>query len=187
MTTTVLTVRATECAPAMLLRPWEAADLEALVNTYRDPLLRRFTMTNVESREDAERWLEIRRRGWKDGTYLSFAVLEKDETVDGRLVGNVVVKRPGPGPAAAEVGYWTCATARGRGVAPRALEAVTTWAVDAFTDDGLERLELLHQVDNPASCRVAEKCGYAFEATLPACPPYPLDGHLHIRRGSRHE
>jgi RimJ/RimL family protein N-acetyltransferase len=67
-------------------------------------------------------------------------------------------------------------------VAPRALRALTDWAFDTFGDGGLARLELLHQVDNTASCRVARKCGYEFAGTLPAAPPaFPLDGHLHIR------
>ena len=57
------------------------------------------------------------------------------------------------------------------------------WALDAFRADGLECLELLHQVDNLASCRVAEKSGYQLDSVLPPAPPsYPLDGHLHIRR-----
>ncbi|WP_408055277.1 hypothetical protein [Streptomyces paludis] len=28
----------------------------------------------------------------------------------------------------------------------------------------------------------AEKTGYAFHRILPARPPFPRDGHLHIRR-----
>jgi RimJ/RimL family protein N-acetyltransferase len=97
-------------------------------------------------------------------------------------VGNAVLKYAGPGAPTAEVGYWTAGHARGRGVAPRALQAVTDWAFAGFGDDGLTRLELLHQVDNLASCRVAEKTGYAFSTLLPASPPaFPLDGHLHVR------
>ncbi len=80
------------------------------------------------------------------------------------------------------MGYWTAAWARGRGVAPRALEALTAWAFAAFAEEGLVRLELLHQVDNVASCKVAEKSGYAFAELLDALPPeFPLDGHLHVR------
>ncbi|MFJ8476659.1 hypothetical protein [Kitasatospora sp. NPDC094011] len=56
------------------------------------------------------------------------------------------------------------------------------WAFDAFAEDGLLRLDLLHEGDNDASCRVAEKSGYPFARILPAFPPYPLDGHLHSRK-----
>ncbi|MFF6910256.1 GNAT family N-acetyltransferase [Streptomyces sp. NPDC012389] len=99
------------------------------------------------------------------------------------MVGNLALKRPGPGAERAKVGYRTVARARGRGVAPRALEALTDWAFTTFAAEGLVRPELLHQVDNVASCRVAEKAGYAFAEVLGALPPeFPLDGHLHVRR-----
>jgi RimJ/RimL family protein N-acetyltransferase len=62
------------------------------------------------------------------------------------------------------------------------LEALTGWAFTAFADDGLERLELLHQVDNTASCRVARTCRYELTGLLPAAPPaFPLAGHVHAR------
>lgn len=46
-------------------------------------------------------------------------------------MGGVVLKEVSPGKASAEVGYWTADSARGQGVAPRALEAVTAWSLDA--------------------------------------------------------
>jgi RimJ/RimL family protein N-acetyltransferase len=52
-------------------------------------------------------------------------------------------------------------TARGTGVAPAAAEAVCAWAFDV----GFHRLELQHSTRNPASCRVAEKSGFALEGT----------------------
>ncbi|MFC9954149.1 GNAT family N-acetyltransferase, partial [Streptomyces prasinus] len=65
----------------------------------------------------------------------------------------------------------------GRGVAPRALGALADWAFTAFAHEGLTRLELLHQVDNTASCRVAEKAGFTQAGILPAAPPaFPLEG-----------
>ncbi|WP_370101026.1 GNAT family N-acetyltransferase [Streptacidiphilus sp. MAP12-20] len=79
---------------------------------YRDPTLRRWTMRPVESAEDAAQWLDVQRQGWETGERLSFAVLE-----EGGLVANVVLKRTGPDRAPGEVGYWTAAPARGRGVA----------------------------------------------------------------------
>lgn len=93
-----------------------------------------------------------------------------------------MLKDTAPGKPSAEVGYWTAAHARGRGVAPRALEALTGWAFSTLGADGLQRLELLHQVDNPASCRVAQKSRYDVDRILPAAPPaFPLDGHVHTR------
>lgn len=183
---TVLRTDASGGTPALVMRPWREADGPALLEVYDgDPLLRRFTRVPVDSDEDATRWLEVRRQGWADGSYLGFAAFEAEhDGSEGPLVGNVVLKRPEPDGPSAEVGYWTAARARGRGIAPKAVEALTVWAFESYTAHGLERLELLHQVDNLASCRVARKCGYLYEATLPACPPFPLDGHLHVRRSS---
>lgn len=158
--------------PALDLRPWDDSDIRPLIDVYRDPVLRQWTRLPVTGVEDALRWLEIQRDGWRSGERFSFAVLE-----EGRLVGNVALKR---GAAhRTEVGYWTAAGARGRGIAPRALEALTGWAFGALP--GVTRLELLHQIDNAASCRVAEKTGYVYRRTLPARPPFPLDGHEHVR------
>jgi hypothetical protein len=37
-------------------------------------------------------------------------------------------------------------------------------------------------VGNQASCRVADKAGFAFSAMMPPLPPeFPQEGHLHIR------
>jgi RimJ/RimL family protein N-acetyltransferase len=41
---------------------------------------------------------------------------------------------------------------------------------------------LVHDVGNPASCRVAEKAGYPFRELSPANPPHWFtDGHIHMR------
>ncbi|MER7948878.1 GNAT family N-acetyltransferase [Streptomyces sp. NPDC096079] len=177
---------ATPTAAALTLRPWCAEDVTALVEAYQDPELRRWSGSRLESEDDGQRWVGVQERGWATGIRFAFAVLEETlDPVAPRLVGNVVLKRTDSGRPSAEVGYWTAARARGRGVAPRALETLTGWAFDTFRDDGWEGLELLHQVDNPASCRVAEKSGYVFDRLLPSSPPaYPLDGHLHLRRAA---
>ncbi|WP_431046916.1 GNAT family N-acetyltransferase [Streptomyces sp. P1-3] len=158
-------------------------DAASLVEVYQDHDLRRWTNSPVESEADGLRWVRAQGRGWAAGDRFGFAVLER--ATDGappQLVGNVVLKEVASGKPSAEVGYWTAARARGRGVAPRALEILSAWSFDTFRANGLERLELLHQVGNLASCRVAQKSGYAFDRVLPSAPPsYPLDGHLHIR------
>ncbi|WP_326771397.1 GNAT family N-acetyltransferase [Streptomyces sp. NBC_01445] len=174
----------TPSAPALVLRPWCAEDVDALVGAFQDSALRHWTSTPVENDADGARWVRDQQRGWVAGNRFGFAVLEaQPDVAHGQLVGNVVLKEVASGKPSAEVGYWTAAHARGRSVAPRALEVLTYWAFDTFGAHGLERLELLHQEDNRASCRVAQKSGYEFDRVLPAAPPsFPLDGHLHIRR-----
>lgn len=176
----VLRAAATTAAPALTLRPWRDDDAEALLAAYRDPVLRAWTQYPVSNAADARAFLRRARQGWAAGRRFSFAVLEPGPQGE-RLVANVVLKEVSPGRPHAEVGYWTAAPARGRGVAPRAVAAVTEWAFARFAAGGLTRLELLHQVDNPASCRVAEKSGYVFQDVLPARPPFPRDGHRHVR------
>ncbi|MEY2229922.1 GNAT family N-acetyltransferase [Streptomyces sp. BF23-19] len=181
ITSVTLGAAATPTAPALVLRPWCVDDVAALVEASPDP--------GPRSEDDGLGWVRAQEWGWAEGVRFGFAVLESGTgtgaSSPARLVGNVVLKEVAPGKAAAEVGYWTATRARGRGVASRALEALTNWSLDVFRADGLERLELLHQVDNLASCRVAAKCGYAYDRTLASAPPaFPLDGHLHVRRAA---
>ncbi|MGW5659581.1 GNAT family N-acetyltransferase [Streptomyces sp. NPDC003758] len=174
---------ATPSTPALILRSWSPLDAADLVELYRDAALRRWTSSAVNDEASAARWIQDQQWGWERGDRFAFAVIESQTAgTDGRLAGHVVLKIVAPGTSSAEVGYWTAAHARGRGVAPRALQALTDWAFTAFPGEELTRLELLHQVDNAASCRVAEKSRYALTRLLPAAPPaYPLAGHLHVR------
>ena len=183
-TSVVLRTNAPPAGPPLVLRPWRTADVAALVEAFEDPALRRWTSHSLNDEAEGARWVEAQQQAWADGARFGFAVVEEQPGgPQARLLGNVVLKDVATGKAAAEVGYWTVAHARGRGVAPRALQALTGWAFATFAAVGLDRLELLHQADNRASCRVAEKTGYAHTGTLPAAPPaFPLDGHLHVRR-----
>ncbi|MDQ1015627.1 RimJ/RimL family protein N-acetyltransferase [Streptomyces afghaniensis] len=138
----------------------------------------------VHDRAGAARWIQDQQRGREAGNRFAFAVSEvRADAGEGELVGHAVLKNVAPGASSAEVGHWTAAHARGRGVAPRApWGALTGWAFAAFAGDGLTRLELLHQADNTASCRVARKCGYELSSLVAAAPPaFPLEGHLHAR------
>ncbi|MEL3949284.1 MULTISPECIES: GNAT family N-acetyltransferase [Streptomyces] len=180
--TVTLRVAATAWAPGMVLRPWEDGDAAMLIEVYCDPLLRQWTRMPVRDRAEAAHWLAVRHKGWVTGDYVSFAVEEEREGEKRELVANVAVKGPRNATGVGEVGYWTAAAARGRGVASRALDALTDWAFGTYGDNGLHWLRLLHQVDNVASCRVAAKAGYDLDAVLPVRPPFPAPGHLHVRR-----
>lgn len=168
---------------SLLLRPWGTADIPRLLDIYRDPVMRQSSRNPIVTEQDARRWLEVQQQGWTDGGRLSFSVLDSQPGIGpARVLGNVVLKGCQAGKAAAEVGYWTAAAARNRGVASQAVKMLTAWAFESFGPQGLQRVELLHQEDNLASCRVAQKCGYALIDVLPADPPaFPAAGHVHVR------
>ena len=132
--------------------------------------------------EEATLWLSGQEHGWACGDWLTFAVLDASQNM---VVGHVGLKNRDGGQVGAggrgEISYWTAAGARGRGIAPAAVRAVTDWAFSHFGADGLPRIMLVHDLDNPASCRVALKSGYPFHELSPANPPYWFtDGHIHL-------
>lgn len=67
--------------------------------------------------------------------------------------------------------YWIHAAYRGRGLTSRAATAVANWAL---SDGGLQRLELGHRANNPASARVASAAGFIHEGTERA--KFVIDG-----------
>jgi RimJ/RimL family protein N-acetyltransferase len=207
MATAKLHVPAANGLGALLLRPWLAADMPALVAemdreyptaglwSRRDARPHRTTLpggaqrwTGPTDEQDAAEWLAGQDRGWRDGDWLSFAVLEADADGGHALAGHICIENRLDGGRVgelqtAEIHYWTAVAARGRGVAPAAVRAMTDWAFGAFGATGLREIMIVHDVDNPASCRVAEKAGYPFEVLSPAKPPlWFTDGHIHLRR-----
>lgn len=142
-----------------LLRPWDLADVDAVWAALQDPEVRRWNSTGSTTREDAAVFV-ARRRDWSAGDHASWAVVEDASAV---LLGSVSVHSIDAAHANAQIGYWTVPAARGRGVASAAVATACAWAFDSLAVD---RIELCHAVGNPASGRVAEKAGFAFEGRL---------------------
>jgi RimJ/RimL family protein N-acetyltransferase len=182
-----LTVPPSATSPTLLLRPWTEQDIPAMVAAYRDPVMRHWLRRPVTTTQEARRIIQARRADRRAGTGFSFAVLQAAaDGVAGDLVGGVSIRRLDREDASGEVGYWVTAPSRGQGIAPRALNAVCEWAFRLPRHRPLEQLELIHAVGNRASCRVADKAGFALAAVLPPLlPDFPDDGHLHIRQAGR--
>ncbi|MDI3386493.1 GNAT family protein [Streptomyces sp. B-S-A8] len=170
-------------AEGLRLRPWDPAsdsDVSAYLLGVTDPEFRRFNnpLRHVDDLDAARLALRERARQWETGAEGGLCVTGAD---DGTVLGHVSLKSLYWPNRSAAVGYWVLPEARGRGVASRALTLVTDWA---FTL-GVHRIALDHAVTNTASCRVAERCGFAHEGTLRdshrnADGTYQ-DAHLHGR------
>jgi RimJ/RimL family protein N-acetyltransferase len=201
-----LRVPAVRRQPALILRPWRVTDISALAaemsreyptgGMWSGPGERPVRtalpggagrLAGPAGERDAAWWIASQDRGWHDGDRLSFAVLQADDAGGCVLAGNVGLKnREETGRIGeretAEIGYWTAVAARGRGIAPAAVSAVTGWVFEAFARAGLRQIMLVHDVGSQASCRVAQKAGYPFRELSPASPPRWLtDGHIHMR------
>ena len=144
------------------LRPFRLSDAPAVYAACQDPEIQRWTAVPSPYREeDARGFVEdFSAHEWDSGRGAVFAILD---AADGTLLGNVSLSKLDRSSGLAEVGYWTAAHARGRGVMTQAVGVVCRWA---FAERDRERIEWLAGVGNVASRRVAEKAGFTIEGVL---------------------
>jgi RimJ/RimL family protein N-acetyltransferase len=141
------------------VRPYVAEDAAALARhannravwiTLRDRFPHPYTM------EDALSFLRI---ATTQQPPCDFAIATADEVIGGiGLQRQSDVHR-----LTAEIGYWLGEPYWGRGIASRAVRAVTDWA---FATTSLERLYACVFATNPASARVLSNAGYQFEGRM---------------------
>ena len=135
----------------LVLRPWLPSDATALVEAYKDPAIQKWHVRSM-SEDEAKRWAMSWSERWTEETGAGWAIVVQD-TFIGRVGLRTISLAEGVGEAA----FWVLPAARGRGIAPRALDAVTAWM---FAHVGLHRIELLHSTANRESCRVASKAAW---------------------------
>jgi ribosomal-protein-alanine N-acetyltransferase len=132
-------------------------DVHALV---ADPEVRHFTRIPEPPAADfADTWIASYEKARAEGTRAGFAAVD----ADGVFVGLGLVVEIDRSGAEAELGYIVAREARGMGVASSILRLLTRWA---FTELEAKRLYLIIDVQNHASLRVAERCGYQREGVM---------------------
>lgn len=77
-----------------------------------------------------------------------------------------------------EIGYWVDGARNGRGLATAAARML---ADAALALDGVTAVEIHHDAGNPASGRVAEKCGFVQVSTYARDPEAPGDSGVAVR------
>lgn len=141
----------------ILLRPWERGDRESLVEHGDDPQVTRYLADRFPSPytlDEADRWLDY--CADLDDAIASLAIV-----VDGAACGGIGMERRSDlERQTAEVGYWLGRRYWGRGIAARALVALTEFA---FAERDIERLEAIVIEAHRPSARVLEKAGYTLE------------------------
>jgi RimJ/RimL family protein N-acetyltransferase len=142
------------------LRPPERTDVDAIYEACQDPAIVRFTRVPFPySRLHAQAFVRNAAHEWRAGSGVH--LVAADPSTDGLLgVVGLVLDRTR---RSAEVGYWVTPAARGRGVARRGVRLAVGWAVGELA---LARVQLMADVRNEASQRVAAACGFRREGLL---------------------
>jgi RimJ/RimL family protein N-acetyltransferase len=165
-------------AAGLELRPWTPDDAEVLAAASADPDVQHWNrlghLSPGGARERIGRW-EQRRQDEKAAIW---AVAEPGGGAAVGLIGLGDIDLAG---GSAEFLYWLLPSGRGRGAMVDAVARISRWALD---DLGLHRLRITHSVANEASCRVAQKAGFALEGTMRSALLHAdgwHDEHLHAR------
>ena len=170
---------------ALWLRPWAESDVDAVWAGFTDPAVAAWNpQLPFTQHAQAEDWLTQKADDWSTGRAASWALCLEDP--DSAVVGSVGLSnldraREAFPSAHAAVSYWVLPSGRGQGVAAGAAAAAAEWALD---DLRLPRVQLLHDLDNTASCRVADRAGFDLEGVLRRSAPTRAgwaDQHLHAR------
>jgi ribosomal-protein-serine acetyltransferase len=109
---------------------------------------------------DAQNWCSVQQHMWDDAVEYGFAICDK---TSGAYFGGCSINRIDVDFKTANIGYWTRSDWTGQGIATRAIGLLARWA---FTELGLNRVEIICAEGNLPSCRIAEKAGAKKEAVL---------------------
>ena len=144
----------------IVLRPWERRDVPAVAAACQDPEIPRWTVVPYNYTEGHARdFIGGTAADIAAGRGVDLAIVDADD----RLLGALGMSNFDWSQLKAEIGYWTVARHRRRGVGARATRLLSVWALTTL---GLERLELLANPRNEASLRLAERAGFTREGTL---------------------
>lgn len=145
----------------LTLRPWQAADAEALRAACQDPEIGRWIsipqpFSLDDAREQIAAWVSM----WQEGTGAPVAVVD---AASDSLLGAVV--RVGPDGHQATLGCWVVREARGRGIGVRVLRGMAQWT---FETTDVVRIDAYIMVGNETSERMTRRAGFQREGVLRA-------------------
>ncbi len=146
----------------LLMRPYRPEDAEMYFRAIRDNrehLLDFLTeeMEAMRSAADAEAIIRWENAGWQQHNLFIFGIWEK---ASGAYSGEVYLANADWHVPSIEVGYFLLKDCTGKGYATEAAQAALRYAFEIIQ---VVRVDLQCRVDNQASQRVAERCGFQLE------------------------
>lgn len=143
------------------LRKLTMRDAQDIYDYGRDPLVAKYVLWEAyRNVGEARAYLRYMLRKYRNTEPASWGIELKSS---GKIIGTIGYMWIQSDNAAAEVGYSLARAHWGQGIMTEALQAVIDYA---FTSLRLNRVEAIHEPENPASGAVMRKCGMTEEGTL---------------------
>ncbi len=141
----------------LTLRRFRPEDAKEMYNNWaKDERVCKFlTWDPHESEEATKQLLEYWCKGYENPDWYQWAIV-----YDGKVIGNIAVVELSAKSESAELGYCISFDYWGMGFMSESVQAVIDFL---FSEIGLNRITICHAVKNPASGRVAQKCGLTLE------------------------
>ena len=143
----------------LTLRRFTPEDAEAMYETWANDerVTRYLTWEPHRSPAETRQLLECWRTAYDDPRTYNWAM-----EFEGHLIGNVSVVHLDEQSEYADLGYCMGYAYWNRGLMTEAVKAVIDYL---FEEVGVNRVGIVHATKNPASGRVAQKCGGTYEGT----------------------
>jgi ribosomal-protein-serine acetyltransferase len=149
---------------SVLLRPYRTSDIDNLYEAVREsiPELKPWMEWCHDGYcvEESQSFIKAQQRMWKKGVSYNFAITDSN---DGNYLGGCGLNRIDLHYGMANLGYWVRTSHTRRGVATSVTRLLAKFG---FEELGLKRIEILTDVNNTVSQRVAEKAGATREGSL---------------------
>jgi RimJ/RimL family protein N-acetyltransferase len=139
----------------LILRPMNAGDIEAVYEMRRDREIMRYIREPVQSREEAENWINLISSRWAKDKIGFCSLIEKQSGKFAGWCGLWELKENGE----IEVGYAIAREFWGKGYASESAEAFLEYG---FNKLNLQKIVAVARPENTASRRVMEKIGMNF-------------------------
>ena len=143
----------------LILRKFTPADAQDMYNNWaKDERVAKYlTWPAHENVETTEYVLSLWCADYEKNDYYQWAI-----EYEGKPIGSIAVVKCSDENHSAELGYCMGFDYWGKGIMTEAVRAVTAFL---FEEVDVNRIVICHAVKNPASGKVAQKCGYIFEGT----------------------
>ena len=153
--------------PTLTLRRVRVGDCDAILEAYgADPAVTRYLVWrpySADAQDQLNDFLVGLEARWDSGSEYAWVIAPSGEQ---RAIGMLAARRQGH---KVDVGYVLARSYWGQGLMTEAMQALVAWCFA----NGVVRVWATCDLDNTASARVLEKCGFAREGILRAWLVHP--------------